>query len=249
IGAGTAVAEWISLGVGLWWVRDGLVQTAKLGDKSRLWALFAANRDILIRTMALAFSFAWFVNSGAKVGTSALAGNEVLLQFVAVSAFVLDAFAFVAEKEIGEAVGMQSRARLRRAMGVTTRLSLGFGAAIAGIYWLAGGPIIDVFIRDPQAHAVAREFLPYVALVPLIGVPAWMFDGAFLGATQGRGFRNAAVISAVGYVLADLWLAPQYGNTGVWAAFLWMYVIRGLALGWYWPELVRSVGEPPGASR
>ncbi|MGB1016876.1 MAG: MATE family efflux transporter, partial [Nannocystaceae bacterium] len=53
IGAGTAVAEWISLGVGLWWVRDGLVQTARLGDKTRLWALFAANRDILIRTMAL----------------------------------------------------------------------------------------------------------------------------------------------------------------------------------------------------
>ena len=52
--------------------------------------MFSANRDILIRTLALLFAFAWFVRSGAQMGTAQLAGNEVLLQFITVAAFVLD---------------------------------------------------------------------------------------------------------------------------------------------------------------
>ena len=38
-----------------------------------------------------------------QLGTEFVAGYEALLQFITVSAFVLDGFAFDAEKEIGEA--------------------------------------------------------------------------------------------------------------------------------------------------
>ena len=108
IGAGTAIAEWVALAFGLFLVRGDLRVGGRdrILDRARLRALLAANRDIMIRTLALLFSFAWFVNSGAKVGTAELAGNEVLLQFITVSAFVLDAFAFVTEKEAGEAFGI-----------------------------------------------------------------------------------------------------------------------------------------------
>ncbi|MEQ9316199.1 MAG: MATE family efflux transporter, partial [Henriciella sp.] len=112
IGAGTAIAEWVSLAFGLVLVRGGLSRSKGLFDRAKLSALVNANRDILIRTLALLFAFAWFVNSGASLGAAELAGNEVLLQFVSVSAFVLDGFAFVAEKEIGEAYGARNRARL-----------------------------------------------------------------------------------------------------------------------------------------
>lgn len=241
IGLGTAIAEWVALGFGLVVVRGGLRQTAPLLNRAELRALFVAHRDILVRTLALLFSFAWFVRSGAQVGTAALAGNEVLLQFITVAAFVLDAFAFVAEKEIGQAVGMRSRDVLRRAMRVTTHLSLGFGAAIAVVFFATGPAIIDAFITDPQARAVALAHLPYCAVVPLLGVPAWQLDGAFLGATQGRALRNAAVVTMAVYVTVDLALAPRLGNAGVWLALLSMYVMRGVALGLHWPALVRSV--------
>ena len=67
IGAGTAIAEWVSLGFGLILVRGGLTRSKDLFDRARLSALIDANRDILIRTLALLFSFAWFVNSGASL--------------------------------------------------------------------------------------------------------------------------------------------------------------------------------------
>ncbi|MEE9381661.1 MAG: MATE family efflux transporter, partial [Hyphomonadaceae bacterium] len=82
IGAGTAIAEWTALGFGFFLVRDGLKAPARLFDREKLMALFAANRDIMIRTLALTFSFAWFVNAGTRSGTAQLAGNEVLLQFI-----------------------------------------------------------------------------------------------------------------------------------------------------------------------
>ncbi|MEO0981939.1 MAG: MATE family efflux transporter [Pseudomonadota bacterium] len=245
IGAGTAIAEWTALGFGLFLVRDGLKPAGGLFARAKLAALFTANRDIMIRTLALLFAFAWFVNSGAQVGTAALAGNQVLLQFIAVAAFVLDAFAFTAEKEIGEAYGARDPARLGLAMRRTSELAVGFGALIALLFFVGGGWVIETVVADPEARAAALAFLPYCAVVPLIGVAAWQLDGAFLGATQGAALRNAGVASMALYVGADLLLAPRFGNTGVWAAFLLMYVFRAACLGAYWPRLMRAVSADP----
>ena len=57
--------------------------------------------------------------------------------------------------------------------------------------------------------------------------------------------RKAGVISAALYIGADLLLRPAWGNTGVWAAFLMMYVFRAGALGAYVPGLFRGLSRPP----
>jgi multidrug resistance protein, MATE family len=46
------------------------------------------------------------------------------------------------------------------------------------------------------------------------------------------------------YISADLILRPAYGNAGVWAAFLLMYVFRAASLGAYLPGLIRRVSQP-----
>ncbi len=238
IGAGTAMAEWAALAFGLVIVRASLGPGARLLDPARIAALISANRDIMIRTLALLFSFAWFVNSGAKLGTAPLAGNQVLLQFIAVSAFVLDAFAFVAEKEAGAAYGARDRARLIRAMRVTSELALAFGIVFSLMFWLGGAAVIDAFIRDPDARAAALAYLPWCALVPLIGVAAWQLDGLFLGTTQGPAVRNAGLLAMAAYLATDMLLAPRFGNAGVWTAFLLSYAYRAGALALYWPRLM-----------
>jgi len=239
IGAGTAIAEWLALGVGLLLVREGLRGTPGLLDRAALSAMFSANRDVMIRTLALLFAFAWFVNAGTRVDTATVAGNQVLLQFIAVSAFVLDGFAFIAEREVGEAVGASDPERLVRAIRVTTELAVAFGAVFAAVYWFAGGPVIDAFVADPAARASARAFLPFCAAVPLLGVAAWQLDGVFLGATSGRALRIAAVVSTGLYIALDQLLLP-WGNTGIWWAFLASYAFRAGALGMFLPGLLRT---------
>ncbi len=242
IGAGTAIAEWAALGFGLFLVRDGFSGFAPLFERDRLAAMFTANRDILIRTLALLTAFAWFVNAGARTDPAAQAGNQVLLQFIAVSAFVLDAFAFVAEKEGGEAFGAGDPARLRRAIAVTTGLALGFGAIFAVGTGLLGPPIIRFFVVDVDAREAALTFLPWCALVPLLGVPAWQLDGIFLGATRGRALRNAAIAATGLYLLTD-WALLDFGNLGVWVAFVAMYLYRAAALAVGLPALLASVDD------
>lgn len=241
IGAGTAIAEWFALMVGLYLVRDGFSGFGSLWRRSAIASLFVANRDIAIRTLALLFGFGWFVNAGALVGPANLAGNQVLLQFVAVAAFVLDAFAFIAEKEAGEAIGSGDRARLVRAIRLTTELALGAGALFSLGFFLVGRPLLHVFVTDPAARDAALAYLPYCAVVPLLGVPAYQLDGIFLGATRGRALRTAALVSTAGYISLDLALRPSMGNTGVWLAFLGMYLLRASALGVALPALLEEV--------
>lgn len=244
IGIGTAIAEWTALAFGVFMVREGLGMSAPLFDRARLMALFSANRDIMIRTLALLFCFAWFVNSGAKQGTAQLAGNEILLQFIAVSAFVLDAFAFVAEKEAGAAFGARDSKRLRRAMRITTEISLICGAIFSLMFWFGGSEIIQAFIADPEAREAALKYLPWCAAVPFIGVAAWQMDGLFLGTTQGAAVRNAGLLAMSLYLATDLMLHGHFGNAGVWTAFVLSYVYRAAALGLYLPRLMSRISGP-----
>ena len=238
IGAGTAIAEWAALLLGLLLIRGSLKPERGLGDRQALGALFGANRDVLIRTLAMLFCFAWFVRSGTQLGTATLAGNQILLQFIAVSAFILDGFAFVAEKEVGEAFGARRRDQLVRAMQVTSILAFGFACGLALLYAVCGAWLINDYIRDPEAREVALGFLPYCAIVPVLGVVAYQLDGFLLGATRGQALRTAALIVVPFYVGLDLWLRPALGNQGVWLAFLGMFVVRGLSHGAFVPGLL-----------
>ncbi len=241
IGAGTAISEWVSLAFGLFLVRDALRYEGTVWVPERLAELWSANRDVMIRTLALLFAFGWFVRSGTSLSTATAAGNEVLLQFITVAAFILDGFAFIAEKEAGEAFGAASSLRLRRAIRVTSQLALASGLGISVMYYAGGDTLIRIVVTDGEAREVARTFLPWCAAVPLIGVFAYQLDGIFLGTTQGRSMRNASVMSCALYVATDVLLGTAYGNAGIWTAFLLLYVYRAICLGYYLPSLFRAV--------
>ncbi|RJY08887.1 MATE family efflux transporter [Aurantiacibacter aquimixticola] len=250
VGLGTACAEWIALGLGLLIVGRVTganvfalarrVPRALLLDRQRLLRLFAVNRDIMIRTIALLILFAWFANAGARIGADALAANHVLLQFVNVAAFILDAFAFTAEERVGQAYGARNRQRLLRAIRLTGEFALAAGIVFALAFLLLGGPIIDLLTTDADVRDMARTFLPFAALVPLIGMPSWMLDGIFIGTTRGRALRNAGVAATILYIALDLALRP-FDNWGVWIAITASYLLRAGGLALYLPRLLRDL--------
>ena len=259
VGLGTAMAEWVAFATAIVLVirisgahpialarRTG---SAVLFDRAELAKLFAVNRDLMIRTVALLILFAWFANAGARLGAVALAAQHVLMQFVNVAAFVLDAFAFTAEARVGQAVGARSRERLLRSIYLTAEFALVAGAAMAASFWLLGGEAIALITTDPAVREQAARYLPFAALVPLVGLPSWMLDGVFIGATRGRALRNAGVIATVLYVATDLMLRPL-GALGVWLAMWAAYLYRAGGLALALPALLRDTQpvEPDGRS-
>jgi MATE family multidrug resistance protein len=156
-------------------------------------------------------------------------------------AFVLDAFAFTAETAVGHAFGARSLVDMRRAIRVTTELALACGAAFL-VLTLVGGPwVLEQWIADPDALAMAQRFLVYCAVIPLIGAPAWQLDGIFIGAMRSAAMRNASVVATALYIGFDIALTTRFGPHGMWVAFLIFYVARGVTLAAAYPGIERAM--------
>lgn len=229
----TLIAEMSGLALGLWLARHVLGQArraAGLWARDRLTRLARVNSDIMIRSVLLQGCMTSFLFLGAGQGDVPLAANQVLLQFVALTAYALDGFAFAAESLVGQAVGARRPDRVRRAALLTSTWGLG-GAVVMGlVFVIAGGAIIDMLTTSDAVRAEARVYLPWLGLAPLIGVASWMLDGIFIGATLTRDMRNAMIRSVAVFVACVLILPPFWGNHGLWAALMALNLARAVTM-------------------
>ncbi len=238
----TFLAEWTGLGLGLWLCRAAFRLPAwrdwtQVFDRARLERMMRVNTDILIRSLLLEAMVVSFMFFGASFGDVELAANQVLLQFLHITAFAMDGFAFGAESLVGQALGAGNRPALRRSALVTSIWGAVTVGVLALVFLFAGGPIIDLMAKDPAVQAAARDYLPWMVAAPLIGWAPWMLDGIFIGATATRDMRNMMILSAVVFAVALAVLGPVFGNHGLWAAYLISYVARGVTLGARYPAL------------
>jgi MATE family multidrug resistance protein len=248
----TFLAEWGGLALGLYLCRAAFRRPdwrdwPVVFDRIRLVRMARVNTDILIRSLLLECVLVSFMFLGARFGDVTLAANQVLLQFLHITAFGMDGFAFGAESLVGQAMGARNRAGLRRAVVVSSFWGGVVGLGVAAVFLVGGGMIIDLLTTDPETRLAARDFLPWLVLAPLAGWAPFMLDGIFIGATRTADMRNMMLVSVVVYGLALVALVPAFGNHGLWMAYLVSYVVRGLTLGLRYPALERAAEVPGGA--
>ena len=235
----TLIAEWSGLALGLWLCRDAFgpaleAARARLADNQALRRMMAVNTDIMIRSVLLQGSFTTFLFLGAGFGDVTLAANQVLLQFLEITAYALDGFAFAAESLVGQAVGARSRPALRRAVRVSFQWGIAGAIALSLVFGFYGPRIIDLMTTAPEVRETARIYLWWLVAAPLIGVASWMYDGVFIGATATREMRNAMLLCVANYVVALALLLPTLDNHGLWAALMLLNATRGMVLGRIW---------------
>lgn len=241
----TFLAEWSGFAMGLWLCRAAFGHPswrdwARVFDRVRLRRMAVVNSDILIRSMLLQAVFVSFLLFGGRFGNTTLAANQVLFQFVYVTGYALDGFAFAAEALVGRAFGQGATARVRRAALLTGFWGLVLVALLALVFLTAGPSIIDTMAKDEGVRAAARSFLPWMVLAPLTGVASWMLDGVFIGATRTGDMRNMMAISTALYFAAVFALSPLMGNHGLWLALHISFIARGLTLLARYPALERA---------
>ncbi|MEW9920844.1 MATE family efflux transporter [Marimonas sp. MJW-29] len=242
----TFIAEWSGAALGLWFCRAVFGGTdwrnaGRVFDRLRWVRMVRLNTDILIRSLLLQAIFVSFLFLGADMGDVTLAANQVLLQFLMITSYALDGFAFAAEALVGQAYGARQRAVLRRGAALASVWAGVVSLGLVVVFAAAGPALVDLMAKAPEVQAEARVYLPYVVLVPLVGVAPFMLDGIFIGATRSRDMRNMMALSFGVYVVAVLVLVPAFGNHGLWAAMLISFVARGVTLGLRYPALERSV--------
>jgi MATE family multidrug resistance protein len=247
VAAATLIAEWTGLLLGLWLARDAFgaalrVALERLGDRPAIRLMFSASRDIMARTVLLQLSFTTFVFLGARFGDVTLAANQVLMQFLEITAFALDGFAFAAEALVGQAIGARSVTQTRAAGRICMQWGFGGALALALVFAVTGPWIIDLMTTSPDVREEARRYLPWLIAAPLIGVAAWIYDGIFIGALMTGDMLRAMLLSVAVYVVALAVLVPQGGNHGLWAALMVLNAVRTATLWRKYPKILARAG-------
>ena len=242
VAAATLIAEWTGLALALWLARDAFGPVlrealARLGDRIAIRRMFSASRDIMVRTVLLQMSFTSFVFLGARFGDVTLAANQVLMQFLEITAYALDGFAFAAEALIGQAIGARSVAGTRASGRICLQWGFGGAAALALVFAVFGPQIVDLMTTSPEVREAARGYLPWLVAAPLVGVAAWVYDGIFIGALMTGDMLRAMFASVVIYVVALAVLVPMAGNHGLWAALMVLNGARTLAMWRLYPKV------------
>ncbi len=232
----SVIAEYTGVIVGFYFVfrelkrHEGHWSIPKLTTLREYKAYFSVSGNLFLRTMALAFAFAFITAQGARLGGLILAANAVLMNLQNLLSFALDGFAHAAEALVGKAVGQQNKAALKRSVALALRWSLIVAAGFSVFYALTGSWIIAILTDLPDVRETAGRYLPWLILSPVIGVWSYLYDGVFVGATRAREMRNIMLVSTF-VVFLPAWYALQFlGNDGLWLAFMCFLASRGIGM-------------------
>jgi len=248
VAVASLISEYAGLIVGLYCVYrtlrrlpdDGL--RSRLLDRVQLLRMVAINGDIVLRTFCVVSVLAMFMAKSAELGDLPLAANQVLHNFLMFTSFGLDGFAHAAEAILGEAVGRRDRNAFRRGMRAVFLWAGLVGLLNALLYVVAGHGIIALLTGIPEVRAAAAAYLWWPALMPLIAVWAYTYDGVYLAATRTRIMRNTVIASFISFLIVLHVAMPAFGNAGLWAAVATFLGLRGLLLHLFLRRVVQAIG-------
>lgn len=204
-------------------------------------ALLGVNRDILLRTLALQAVFFAMTVLGSRLGDRIVAANALLLNGLMLTAFAMDGLANAIEALTGHAVGSGHGDALRRALVTAGGWSL-FGSLLFAVaFGIGGHAFIDLQTDIAAVRHTAYAYLPYLAVLPLVAVWSYLFDGLFIGAMRVRDMRNGMFAASALFALLALLLRPL-GNHGLWLAFLAFMAARGTIMAWLARRIQRQGG-------
>jgi MATE family multidrug resistance protein len=252
IATATLAADWVGCLLGLALTRDAVahpdgthpIDWRELAHGPSLRHLFTLNRDIFLRTLGLVAAYAWFTRAGAREGDATLAANALLMNLHFIASYGLDGFANATEALVGESIGARRQKNYRAVLRAST-VSAFVVAALASLTYLAAGPrLVGLFTNQEPVRLLALRYLPWAMVLPVISVWGFQLDGIFIGATRARELRDSMLIAFGVFLALAIALERLFGNHGLWCAFIFFMVIRGVTLGMRLPRIERVFAQP-----
>jgi MATE family multidrug resistance protein len=215
-----------------------MVRARGTWDLGEFGKLLRLNRDLFGRTLLLMTATVLLTRAGAQQGAVVLAANAILYQLFMLSALLLDGFESAAQVLCGEALGAGRQAEFKRLVRAVLVSSGATALLISLAYAVAGPRLAASFSTVPAVVATAQAYIGWAALMPLVGVVSFVFDGVFIGSSWTRAMLLSMGWALAGYLLL-LFVARPWGNHGVWLAFSLFFLLRGVGQAIMLPGLVR----------
>ena len=207
---------------------------------NKLIKLITINFYIFLRTLLLTFSFLWFTYLSSKLGENFLAVNAILLQFLAMSSFLLDAYAFSTEGIIGYSIGNRNLKMFSTTVKNSIELSFFTGILISLFYLLFFKEIVNYLTDSDIIRYITYSFLFWIILLPPVSSIAYQLDGIFIGASQSQVIRNGMIISSLLYIFLSFNLTKIFENNGLWLSMVLFMIFRSLTLRLFFYKIVKK---------
>ena len=247
VALGTLIASYITVTIFLIFTYNYIIKKFKVIPKfdnliirSKLLKLFNINLDIFIRTLFLTFSFLWITYLGAKIGEDYLAVNTILLQFIILAAFFLDAYAFSTEGVVGFAIGRRNEKSFLTVVKNSIQLSFITAVIISLFYLIFFKEIIYIITDIEILRFISFQHILWVIIIPPVACFCYQLDGIFIGASQTKEIRNAMIVSVLGYIGVSILLTRYLGNHGIWFSLLLFMIFRAATLQFYFKNILKK---------
>ena len=213
IAAGTVVAQYSGLAVALflllWRYRRNTLAHLTGTDIKDLFKgsetrrFFVMNRDLFIRSLCFIAIYIGFTVISARYGDLLLAVSSIMMKLLMIFSYFTDGFAYAGEAMTGRYIGAKDEPMLRQTVRWTFIWSMSIALIFMLIYQFAGVPMLKMMTSDPSVVEAAREYIPWLLLMPIIGCAAFTWDGIYIGATASKAIRNSMLWAVVAF--AGVW--------------------------------------------
>lgn len=237
VALGTVIAQYCGLATAIIFIftkyKSYLIKIdiQKLLNINKLKRFFKVNTDLMIRSILLVLTIAFFTNQSAKLGDNTLSINMILLQFFYIFSYFTDGFAYAGEALVGKFIGAKDPKSLQIVVRQLFKWGMYISVPFAILYALFPTTFVRIISDNAEIINEIRPYYIYMVLIPIITFAAFLWDGIYIGATASKAIRNTMIISAL-LVFLPMWyfLMPLYANHGLWIAFLGFMVARGVSM-------------------
>ncbi len=247
VAAGTAIAAYITIIIFLLLsyneLKDKIKNTInynKIFNLVKIIKLFNINFDIFIRTILLTFSFLWMTYQSSKLGENYLAVNTILIQFIMIASFFLDAYAFSTEAVVGQTIGLRAKNSFLNVVSNSFQLSIFSGLMISIIFLFIFQHILNTLTDLDHIKYLAFQYIFWIIIIPPIASICYQFDGIFIGASQTTEMRNGMIVSVILFIFSSNFLVANFSNHGLWLSFLFFMIIRSITLNYSFNNILKK---------
>lgn len=215
VAAGTLIAQWCGFTYAAFAARHALGQLVDQdqvqkypADQVQAPSFFRMNRDLVLRSVGMIAVYIGFTVISARFGDTMLAVSAILMKLLLVFSYFTDGFAYAGEALTGRFIGAGDKLGVHAAVKGCFIWGWGLAGAFMLMYGLGGVPAFHLLTSDVTVVEAGREFIPWLLLMPLIGVPAFIWDGVFTGATATSAMRDSTLLCAMGFFA--VWFGGYY---------------------------------------
>ena len=247
VALGTLIASYFTAGIFSFYTYNFIrkkfnivITFNNLINLNKIYKLITINFDIFLRTVFLTFSFLWISYLGSKLGEDYLAVNAILIQFLILAAFFLDAYAFSTEGVVGYTVGRRNQKNFLLVTKHSIELSFFSAIIISILYFIFFKQIINIITDIEILRFISYQHAVWIIIIPPVAAFCYQLDGIFIGASQTKELRNAMMVSVSSFIVLSVYLTKFFGNHGLWFSLLIFMILRSLTLIYNFNKILKK---------